>query len=439
MSESLRDKSCLIIDHGAFLCLASRLARDDGFGKVYYWAPWSEAFSKIENWSVGQGFDEFDRVDEWEEVVEKVDVVVFPDVHHGACQEFLEKRGKPVWGSRKLDQLEISKLRFKRLQKQLGMNVNKFDVVTGVEALREYCKRHKNKWVKLVKQFRGDRETFFHSSYEESRMTIDEMAVDFGGLQDKVGFILEEPIESDDPDKPIIESGMDTLIIDGEHPDHAVLGVEIKDRCYAATVKPYEDFPEEVRECTDLLLPTLREGRYRNWFSTEIRIKNGKPILLEPTCRQASPAGEEQLMLYKNLPRIIYEGAHGRLIQPEIEEAFAVEAMIDHKDDDEHGRTLRVPSEIQEWVMLYSCAKDGDLYHIKPGVSIIGAVVGIGNTLMEAIEHLKSNAAKLDSKKAHVDVDALVEAVQEIKDSEEQGMPFSDEPIPEPVEVLNGD
>jgi hypothetical protein len=124
------------------------------------------------------------------------------------------------------------------------------------------------------------------------------------------------------------------------------------------------------------------------------------------------------------------------LVQPEIEERFACEAMIDHKDDSAHGRTLKVPSEISEWVMLYNCVKDGELYHIKPGTDIIGAVVGIGNSIMDAIEHLKKNAALLNSKKVSVNTDSLMEAVQQIKDSEDQGMPFTDGEVPEPVAVL---
>lgn len=131
----------------------------------------------------------------------------------------------------------------------------------------------------------------------------------------------------------------------------------------------------------------------------------------------------------------MFHGAQGELIQPKLTATWACEAMMEHKDPKEGARSFIVPPEVEQWVKCYSVAKDGDMYHIKPGTECIGAVVGIGDTAEEAIAHLKDNVSMLTSKKITVEIPALVEAVQELHDAQEQGVEIEGG-IPEPASVL---
>jgi hypothetical protein len=174
----------------------------------------------------------------------------------------------------------------------------------------------------------------------------------------------------------------------------------------------------------------------------EIRIaEDGTPYFTDPTCRSATPAGEPQLELYKNLPEIIWAGAHGKCIEPEIEHNFAVQAIMDHTGPEEEWRRIVIPDDVRRWVKLYSaCQIEGDLYAIPPfphSCDSIGSVLGLGGTMEDAIEHLKSNAKALKDQPVHIHVETLVEALKEIQEAEKQDVEFSSQPVPEPETVVS--
>jgi hypothetical protein len=154
----LSQKSAVLVDHGFFIELALRLARD--FGTIYYVDPsWETAQTKVDHAITGDGYaGELIRVKEIWDVIDKVDLAVFPDTGHAGMQLFIEKHVQcPVWGSRRADKLEIEKLAFKKLQEKLGMKFAEYDVIDGLDALREYCQDPKNddRWIKGTPQFRG--------------------------------------------------------------------------------------------------------------------------------------------------------------------------------------------------------------------------------------------------------------------------------------------
>lgn len=424
----LSKKTALVYDHGCFVELAIRLARE--FGHVYYCSPWEDSFSKIDKAIIGEGFDEVERVSEpWKLIDQsKIDLVVFPDVHHSEMQLHIESLGIGVWGARTADKLEVHKHRFKLIQKELGMNHAKYDVVRGLEELREYCRENPDRWIKASPQFRGNRETFHHKDYQSSLETLAEMDLEFGLAGKLITFLAEHPL------KGKLEGGIDTYCIDGQTPDTVVSGWEIKDKCYFAEVIPWVEVIPELREVIEPLRPILKARRCRQMISTEVKIEDR--VLLEPTIRFPSPAGEEQMELYSNLGEIIWEGAHGRLIQPKITKRFACEAMVSHNGDSERIRQLRIPDSARRWVKLYNLFKVGDTYGTAPGCDIIGAVVGIGDTPSEALSHLKENAGALEGEPVCVHVDALAKALQEIEEAQAEGAGFKGEQIPEPAEAL---
>lgn len=429
--SDLSSKSCVVFDHGYFIELALVLARD--FGKVYYATPWQSAQSKIDGAAIGSGYQEQGvfRVSEIWDVIDKVDCAIFPDVHHAGMQLHIEKLGIPVWGARRADDLEIKKLAFKKFQSANGMNHAQYDVIQGLEELRDYCRQPKNedRWIKMTPQFRGSKETFHHIDYQRSIQTLAEMDLDLGILP--VRFISEKPI------KGTLEGGLDTYTVDGEHPSVAVQGYEKKDLCYFAHVQKWEDIPEAIRSVNDALWPKLKELRARQMLSTEVKITPaGESYLLEPTTRFPSPAGEEQMEVYKNMPRIIYEGANGKLLEPDVEWEYCCEAMVEHTGNKAHARDVVVPDSVRRWYKLYNTCKVGDRLWIAPGNECIGAVVGVGNSPEEALDHLKENAQALEDEPVTIHVKALAGIFEEIHEAESKGIEFSKEEVPEPQTVM---
>lgn len=425
----LSRKSALIVDHGVFVELAFRLARD--FGKVYYCDPsWQAAFATIDHAIIGDGFKDVERVREPWKLIDSgaVDIVIYPDVHHAEEQEHIESLGMPVWGGRSADLLELNKWRFKKIQEELGMPHAKFDLLEGIDDLRDYCRENEDRYIKLTPQFRGNRETFHHKTYEESRQILAEMEKQFGVVGTVLKFLGEWPLTGK------LEGGIDTYSIDGEHPQTVVSGWEVKDKAYFAEVVEWDGLPAALRQAVEPIFPILKQRRCRQMLSTEVMIED--KALLEPTVRFPSPAGEEQMELYANFSQIMWEGAHGRCIEPEITKHFACEAMIEHNGDDEAWRSLKVPPSIRQWTKLYNVCQVGEWLATAPGCNIIGAVVGIGDSPEEALEHLKENAEALKDQPVTIHVHALADALMEIEEAKEKGVAFQDSELPDPADAM---
>lgn len=423
--------SCVVVDHGLFFHVAQFLGRH--FGKVYYVTPqWEGIFSKLDDAVVGDGFEgeNIERIEEVWDVIEKVDFAVFPDVHHGGMQKFIEKHvGVPVWGGRKADALELKKLQFKKLLASKGGKLSKYDVLQGLYELRMFCIDPKNadRWIKMSPQYRGNQETFHHVDYDSSVQTLGGMDEHFGILGEQITFLAEHPIKSK------FEPGLDTLVVDGQHPELSIFGWEKKDKCYFGRVMPYNEIPKQVTACSEFLWEELKRLGARQMVSTEVKGN----ILLEPTIRFPSPAGEPQLDVYSNMPEVMLEGAKGSLVQPIMEHEYTCEAMIMHDEDKSHWRWLDVPKESRRWVKLYSPIQVNGKIGLAPGIECIGAIVGVGDDPEESIEHVKEIAETLEGQPVRVHLESLVDVLEELEAAQEAGMDVvGDEGIPEPAIVV---
>jgi hypothetical protein len=429
MSE-LSGKTICVCDNGMFLPLALKLAPH--FSRAFFWSPWEKAFPVVYDDICGEGFDEIIRVESPFEYLSEIDLFVFPDVGFADLQLHLESIGKRVWGSRKGSELELRRAFFKKVQAQVEMEVPPYKAVRGMTALKEYLADHPDTYVKMSR-YRGMGETFHHLNMEVSGPVLDKLALKFGPLKEEVPFVVEDTIETD------IEVGWDSWNIDGQWPSIGVQGFETKDRSLIGSVQKYEDAPEEVASINEALSAMLKPYRYRNFFSSEIRIKDEKSFLIDPTCRAPTPCIEGQMEIWGNLAEVIWHGAKGEVIEPEPLAPFFVECIIDHKQDEEQWRVLQVPKEAEQWVKLYSACKHGDLYCLPPlphSSDAVGAVVGIGQTIEKAIEHLKKTVELLKDQPVTVHTDALYDTLVEIQKAEQQGIEFTDKEVPEPEVAL---
>jgi len=435
MSDDVSDRTALVVDGGLFLPFAQRLARD--FKNVLYFCPGEKPFPLLNDAVLGDGFGGVTRVDDlWmavEEMITPEDVIVFPDVGHADLALHLQQMGHAVWSSRYGDQLELDRVFLKNFQRSQGMAIPPYEVVHGLTALAEYLRQHEDVYVKLSK-YRGVMETFHSVTYRLSEPWLAIMACKLGPLKDTVDFVVEDHIEA------IAELGFDGFCIDGQFPEVAVQGIEAKDFGYIGCVRPFATLPKEIQGTIEPLLNFLTEQNYRNFFSTEVRVgEDGTPYLTDPCCRHASPAGECLDELYENLGEIIWLGARGILLEPVYTAKFAVQAMIDHPGDEDLWRLVDLPDDARQWTKLFfACEIEGKIC-LPPfpwSHSTIGSVLGIGDTLEEAIEDLKEHAELLGGQGLTIHTEAVVEVVKEIQKSEEAGVEVSPEPVPDPAEVM---
>jgi hypothetical protein len=414
----LSKKSVLCWDHGLFLSFALRMGAKGGFGKVYYHNATRSGRPSFNELSVGEGYEEITVVKNPWDVIDKVDVVAFPDVLDGDLQVYLRKLGYNVWGAGKGDELELYRMYWKKVVEALGLPVNDYEVVKGIPKLRDYLQENPDQYIK-VSLLRGLMESRHHEEYWLSKNFIDRLEYKLGPLSDSMEFLVEEPVETK------VEVAADHYFCGGGFPRYALNGIERKDMGYVGRVQEYDKMPEQIRLVDDALIPVLTRVGYANMFAVELRIsKEGEPYPIDPCCRQSSPAGEAQLAMWTNFPQVVWHGAHGELIDPEFDEPFVAQAMIYSNGDEGDWSPVKLPKEVRPFVNLYFGLRKGNEDYAVPqhnGFDEIGSVIGKGNTLKEARELCQKRA---DMIKGDVSIkcDALEEAESQYEEMEKMGM-----------------
>lgn len=411
MSEDLSTKRVLCYDNGLFVSLALRLAATKQFASVDYFREWQDGFTDGRELIIGCGLEDFgvSRLKYFWPAVDDYDLFVFPDCWNGDLQNYLRSIGKRVWGGASASDLELARWKTKDLIKEIGLPVNEAEKIHGIENLRVYLKENEGVFVK-ISALRGLGETFESKNYGQSKGQLDELRDKYGALMDAIDFVVEKAI----PDAT--EVGYDGFCIDGEFPDSAFIGVEIKDQAYFGKLVKYDDLPESVKD-TNTKLSYHMDG-YRQFFSTEIREKDGEGFLIDVTARHASPAGETYCEAFDNLPEILYHGADGVLIQPETSSEFCAQILLCSEWAEKHSYPVTFPDEIRPFVKLHNHCRIDGIDVVMPQLASmkqVGSVVGLGKTVEEAVCAAKERAEKVSGYDLEMETDALDKAVEEMQ------------------------
>ena len=319
----------------------------------------------------------------------------------------------------KASTLSLNRMGSKKVCEDYGVQVSQADTVTGIAALREYLKEHEDVWVK-VSSTRGDFETFQSENYDLSMPKLDELEYKLGAKKFILEFILEPGIT------PAVEWGIDAFTIDGQWPDSTYSGIEIKDLGFVGRVMDWKEIPQYLRQPNEALSPWFKDRQYRGFFSTELRItKNRETYLIDPCARLPSPPNEIMQMVYSNWAETILAGAQGRMLTPKMAYKYGVCAMIHSGWADKNWQSIQFPEDIREFVKLRNhCRIDGVDYCVpcEVGLPEVGAVVGLGATMEEAIEHVKENAEQVKGYFLEIKLDAIDTAMEEVEKMVELGV-----------------
>src|SRR5207247_4374584 len=268
------------------------------YGRVLYFTPLEEGFPCLSRCIIGDGFERVERCNDIWKVKNDVDVFVFPDIQHSGLQLELESQGKPVWGSRNADSLEMFREKFNKTLERLGLEVPPHEVVVGLDALRKHLRDKEDKFIKISK-FRGDWETGKWRNWSVDEPMLDGFAVRFGPAKDLIRFLVMDPIETD------IELGCDTFCIDGEWPDLMIQGYENKDEGFISAVRKRDEMPDCIKEVLEAFGPELGHYRYRNSFSLELRVTGEQAYFIDPCCRFPMPPTGSKTELWSNIAEVI--------------------------------------------------------------------------------------------------------------------------------------
>lgn len=412
--------TCMVIDCGLHPDFAVRLARD--FAKVYYYTPASGgAFQTINAATIGKGLEGIEVVDTpFIEEFNQIDLFVVTDIHFGPLQVHLESLGKKVWGSRMGEELELERAGTKKAMQRVGLPVNKYKVVRGMDELRAHLKDKKDVHVK-VSRYRGTFESFMVTNYKNVEPLLDSVEQDIGPLKNEIDFIVEDDL----PDR--IEIGIDAWTVDGLWPEKVLLGIEVKDAGYVGVFKPWADIPEPVRRWNEKMSPILAKYGYKGSISTENRIgKDLVPHMIDATCRLPSPPSELFAEFYLNISEIVWKAANGIMVLARPAAKFGVEAIIKSSwAVDKNWQPIDFPSQYRKRIKLHCGCKIDGRYYIVPQtyqLEEIGAVVGWGDTIDDAIADVKKIADTIEGYGIKVHTDAFAEAQAEMDKCNEIGL-----------------
>jgi hypothetical protein len=421
--KETREVTALVVDYGLFTDLAARLARE--FKRVLYYVPWEASYPRMHPAHVGYGIDGLELVESpfgpW---FDDVDLFIFTDLGFPHLQTWLEAQGKRVWGARSAEDLEACRETTHELLKTMGLPSPDYECVTGIRALRTLLKARSDVWVKISK-WRGHFETFFVRDYSSAEPVLDEIERDMGPLGDIAMFMVEENL----PDK--VEAGTDGFTVDGRWPSRVLTGIEVKDRAYAGRIMDWKAIPEPIRRFDEAIAPCFAAHGYRGFYATEVRIgQDQAPYMIDFCARVGSPPSELWQEMYLNLGDIVWKGSNGIMVDPLPAAAFGCEAMIESRRPGTDWQTVCFPERVREHVKLRNVARIDGCYHLIPqnmGISDFGAVLGMGDSLDEAIREAKAIAAQISGSGVYVDTSSLDDVHAELEKLRALGMVILDD------------
>lgn len=406
-----KDVVAAVIDSGgSYISVSSRLSRE--YKTVYYSCPsWIDAYPKMNKAMIGEGIEGIITIENPFDVYDQVDLWVFPDCYYGSFQNWLVDQGEIVWGSRSGEELELQRDALKEHMIKLGLPVNSFQVINEINDLRKYLQKHDDVYVKINK-WRGTVETFHSKNYQLIKPEIDEIQYSLGEFGDKIEFIVETPV------RDAIEVGFDGWTIDGVYPDTCLSGVEVKDKGYAGIVKKYDEISTLITDFNKKMSDTFKKYGYRGFFSTEIRIDKKKtPFMIDFTARTPCPPGEIYLELYENYGEIIWAGANGEMVNPKITGKYAVELLIESEWSCKNFQPIYFDKKFENRIKLKkNMVKSGINYVIPQSypTNDCGAVIGIGDTLENAIKECLNAAESIEGNGITMAKSALEESQSEL-------------------------
>lgn len=417
--DDLKTKSILVYDYGQCLEMALRLGRE--FGKVYYFTPWADAAPVSAKALVGRGLEDNNviKVDYFWDWVDQVDMIASFDTYNQDIMEYLKENGYAVFAPGRGEYLETNRKFGRQIQESAGLPVQETIELRGLEALRDKLKQGGGYFVKR-NALRGDIETFYAEDYETSRIYLDKLAVILGPRQDNIEFMLEKKIEG-------IEPGFDGIVVDGQYANMCMWGFERKESGYIGAVTQYKDLPSVIKQAPDSLSKFFAEFKTRSFFSTEIMLdKKGTGYLIDPTVRvPMTVGGALHQELWSNLGAFIWAAANGKMIDLETKYKYGCGTSLSSPWADSNWLQVDVDPKVRQYVKFSQLMGQDGKFYVVPGPASDPActVIGLGQTVNEALAMLKTNIAGVKGFELDADTGGIDNILEDIREGAEYGLP----------------
>jgi len=396
----------LLSDHGLCLELAITLARS-GHDVGYYVTP-VDKHSLHSIHQMGSGFEDegVERVYNFHSALDLSDVVVFPDTHNGDEVDWLRRRGYDVFGAGETaEQLELD--RWWAKQQMFTLPHNAATRVVGVENLMHKLRqRGKDECYIKCSGFR-EIETFKHETWETTlEQFIAPLLTEYGN-DPTLEFIIETPID------PAVEVGSDSLCNHGNWPVVKPYGYEAKDSAYLGKFNSSQ-LPNVLEDVNVCITPHLASAT--TFVSTEVRVTpSGMGYPVDLTIRAPHPPMAAMLEALNNLSDFIIFAAKGinKVVELSPRCAYAAVLVGTSGWADDHRMELVFEDKLRPYVKLFKSYKVGSSYYVLPSSSFACCVVGLGNTVDQAVKGCKMTADGVKGRELSFDFSSLDTIVSE--------------------------
>jgi hypothetical protein len=390
------------------------------FDRVLYYVPYETGFPTPIHFMPGYGVEGIERIGYGEDIesfwdgLDVADLVVFTDVGNGGLQEYLRSQGLPVFGSGKTGRLEQDRAYLKSICRHLGLETADYFTLRGIDSLRQFLLGGPENepagecYVKLS-YWRGLAETFHHRAPFMTRSWLDELSLDAGPYAQAIEFLIEKPIDDD----PIVEVGIDTFCADGLFPSIIMWGYEAsKDNCYVGCASV---LPKRLADCAEALRSHLEHETYRGPLSTETRECQKKSYVIDFTARFPEPPSSLQRFMIDNWAEIMWEVAHGRIVDADYIAPIGVQVVWKSSYGREHPLAVEV-GRMDRVTIHGHTVFDGRHYAVSPAqLEEQGGAIGLGSTLEEAMEDAWDAVNSIEGRDVMFDtgfMDKINEAIQ---------------------------
>lgn len=385
---------------------------------------------KLQDDVVGTGLEGVTRIKSIAAAKKKgCDLFVFTDTGLEDEQQELVRDGYAVWGHRGAGVLEEVKGKFLESLYDCCLEVPPYEAVKGFDTLKELLWDKEDLFVK-ISNWRGDWETFHWRNKTLDAGNLEAYAYRLGPPKEKIVFYVFEKIDTD------VEDGVDTWCVDGAFPQMVMHGMERKDHAYLVGMQDIKDCPKYLQQMNECFGKKMAEYGYRGPFSNEARGE----YMIDPTLRFGSPPSQIQTELITNLPDVMWYGANGECLEPDFDDDIGAQVLVTtDKGVDEH-LTVDIPDELREhFKAAFAYDQDGVL-RIAPNPleNWAGWIVATGKSIKDVARTLKDRKALLPSG-FECDITSLSDLLRELEEAEKQDITITEEEIPSPAIVLDGE
>jgi len=416
----LSNECCLVYDYYDKMEIAIRLA--ESFERVFYTGPYvMNGNPSHEAMDMARNVPNIERVKEWASVIDQCSIVVTTDAHEPYLQKHWKNLGKRVFGSFFASELENDRRLGKRILKELGLPVGPYYEADGVDGLSEILKNAPHSWVKGG--LRGDGETWEHKDWIFSKGEVERIKSGLKIFQNQPKYTVEHHIDG------LSEIGIDIPTANGAYTYYCSAGLEVKDCMYITRMVPYHSLPRQVKDITDRLAPIFNDMEYNGIFSNETIIGKDKVgYMLDYTCRFGQPPTSILTSWWTNFPEIVWTIAGGKIPEIRFDYEYACQFIIKSDLAETDPSPIKIPEENKKFVKIKNLVIDDDgiSYYTPNGQKMkeMGAVVGLGRTMDEAIKKAKEVAYSIEGFDISIKMDSVDKAKKSLERLSKAGISF---------------